>query len=145
MIIDAQNLLWDAAALTATAYSTNAIDLGAANKDISVGEPLCLVLQVDVAADGTTTDETYAFAVIQSANSNLSSEDTLISRTLTYAQLTAGSIFIIPLPAGSVTKRYIGAKATLGGTTPSVTVTAFIQPLSMIQMNKVYADAITIS
>lgn len=145
MIIDSQALLSDAQAVTADAVSTNTFDSGAAGNDISVGEPLVAVIQVDVAADFTTTDETYEFQVIQSAAANLSSPDVLCLRAILAADLTAGSIHHIPIPQGSKTKRYLGLNYNVGGTSPSVTVTAFFQPASMLQKDKVYADGITIS
>ena len=53
MILDNQLVLSDAQALTATAASTNVLDLKAAGL-YGNGEPLALVVWVDVAADGTT-------------------------------------------------------------------------------------------
>jgi len=145
MFIDAQTLLWDAAALTADAASTNTYDSGAAGNDISVGEPLVLCIQVDVAADFTTTDETYEFQIIQSASENLGTPDILAKRAILASALTAGSLHYIPLPPGSKTKRYLGAYIDVGGTTPSVTVTAWLAPQSLIQVNKVYPKGYTIS
>lgn len=145
MILDGQTLVWDAAAITADAASTNTYDTGSAGRDISVGEPLALFISVDVAADFTTGDETYAFQIIQSANANLSSPDILTVRTITAANLTAGTIHVIPLPSGALTKRYLGAYVDVGGTTPTITVTAWFAPLKFGQREKYYADAITIS
>lgn len=135
MNLDAYCTLSDAQSLTATAYSTNTYDLGnvTPKRDPGIGEPLVLMFQVDVAADGTTTDETYEFRLVQSANANLSSEDSLEAMVITYANLTVGSIHYLPIPPGKITKRYIGAKYVLGGTTPTLTVTCQIQPRSMIQ------------
>lgn len=146
MIIDAQCLLWDAAALSSDAASTNTYDTGAAGNDIAIGEPLALQITVDVAADATTGDETYEFQVIQSANANLSSPDILISRTIAAASLTAGSKHVIPLPPGAITKRYLGAYYNGGGTTPTITVTAFIRPLDQgADVQKSYPKGYTIS
>lgn len=147
MYIDAFTLFSDAQALTATAYSTNTIDLGnvTPKNEIGAGEPLTVAFQIDVAADGTTTDETYEFRFIQSANANLSSEDALVARIITYANLTVGTIHFIDIPPGCVTKRYIGAKYVLGGTTPTVTVTSWLTLRSMIQRYQSYAKGYTIS
>lgn len=146
MIIDAHNLLSDAQAVSADAASTNTFDSGSAGNDVSVGEnPLVLVIQVDVAADFTTTDETYEFQIIQSAAANLGSPDILAQRTIAASALTAGSLHYLQLPPGSKTKRYLGAYYNVGGTSPSVTVTAFFQPSDMIQVNKVYPDNIVIT
>lgn len=145
MLLDAQTLLWDAAALTSDAASTNTYDSGAAGNEIAAGEPLALLLTVDVAADATTGDETYEFQVIQSANANLSSPDILIARTIAAASLSAGSQHVIPIPPGAKTKRYLGAYYNGGGTTPTITVTAAILPLSMIDKVKTYPKGYTIS
>lgn len=147
MMLDALLKLSSAQALTATAVSTNTIDLGnvTPKRDIGNGEPLGLMVSVGVAADFTTGDETYEFQFIQSANADLSSQDILGRVAVVAGSLTAGARVVIPIPKGSVTKRYIGARYVLAGTTPTVTVDADILPLSMIEEYKAYADAITIS
>lgn len=148
MFLDSQLLLSDAQALTATAVSTNTIDTALATNEVGAGKPMALVFTVDVAADTASADETYQFQLIQSANANLSSQDVLLQTDtsfITRAVLVAGYKVVIPIPPGMKTKRYLGARYVLGGTTPSVTVTAFIQPMSMIQMDNNYPDGITIS
>jgi len=145
MYVDNELKVSDAQALTATAVSTNTVDNADALNDISVGEPLVLAVNVSVAADFTTGDETYELQIIQSASANLGTPDVLASRVLTAAQLSASSLHYLPLPPGSVSKRYLGARYVLGGTSPSVTLSAFFQPQSMIQKEKVYPDNITIS
>lgn len=147
MILDAQNLLSDAQALTATAVSDNAIDLGnvTPKRDIGAGEPMCLMFQVDVAADFTTGNETYQFDLIQSANANLSSSTTLESRIIAASLLTAGSIHYVPIPPGAVTARYLGANYTLGGTTPTLTVTCALMPQKDTVSLQTYAKGYAIS
>ena len=61
-MMDAQTLLSDAQALTATAVSTNSYDKGAAGNDIANGQPLGIEITVDVAADFTSANETYVFS-----------------------------------------------------------------------------------
>lgn len=138
MIMDKETTLWDAAALSADAVSTNSYDMGSATRDISNGEPLGVVVTVDVAADDTTGDETYQFDLIQSANADLSSADILISRLFGQTEVNAGLLaagkqFVIPVPMQSITKRYLGLNFNGSGTTPTITVTAWIAPLSMIR------------
>lgn len=145
MITDAQCLLADALAITATGIATNVYDSGAAGNDIGIGEPMCVVITVDVAADFTTTDETYQFDVNASAAAALSTPTTLARRIIAASLLTVGSVHVIPIPPGAKLLRYLGLNVTLGGTTPSITYTAFIQPLCMVQMSKPYADNIAIS
>lgn len=149
MILDSLLTLSDAQALTATAFSTNTIDLGATTpaRDVAVGEPLSIVVTVDVAADATTGDETYQFDFVQSSNANLSSPDVLESVVVARGTLVAGYSFTIPLPSGRITKRYIGLQYTLGGTTPLITVTTELQPREMASLAKpiTYAKGYTIS
>jgi hypothetical protein len=147
MYVDSQNLISDAQAVSADAVSTNTIDLGnvTPKNEIGSGEPMCFAVQVDVAADVANGDETYVFEVIQSANANLSSPDILMQREIARASLTAGSIHFLPIPPGSVTKRYLGMNYNVGGTTPSVTVTTFLIPMSQIDTFKAYAKGYTIS
>lgn len=144
MFLDNLLLLSDAQALTATAASTNVIDTGAVARNLPVGEPLALVITVDVAADFTTTDETYAFAARTSAAAGLTSPTDIGSRTIAASALTAGSIHVIPLGTPMLL-RYLAAYYTLGGTTPSITVTTSIMPLNMIQQYQSYPKGYTIS
>ena len=64
---------------------------------------------------------------------------------VTAAQLAASTQHTLSLSPGTITKRYIGAYYNVGGTTPTVTVTAFLQPTDMVQQTRVYANAYTIS
>lgn len=151
MILDNQTLLSDAQAVSSDGASTNTYDRGGTVRDASVGEPLGIFFSVDVAADATTGDETYEFQVIQSANADLSSPDIIGklgfggSSELVETTLAAGYKFVLPIPAPLVSKRYLGAYYNVGGTSPSITVTASILPLSMIQAERVYADGFTIT
>lgn len=147
MYLDKELLLCDAQAFDPDAASTNTIDLGNVTPkiDIGIGEPMVLCIQVDVAADHTTGNETFEFQFIQSANADLSSPDNLISRTIDYTLLTAGSVHYIPIPPGAITKRYIGMFFNGGGTTPTITVTAWLALQSMIDKRAVYAKGYTIS
>lgn len=144
MIIDAFLLVSDSQALTATAFSTNTLDLGVSTpqRDISVGESMGFGISVDVAADFTTTDETYTFEVVESANANLSSPTVIGVLVQTAAQLTIGALVF--LPCGPVSKRYLGLRYTLAGTTPSITVTSWFGPRTMFSKAPVhYPNAYT--
>lgn len=147
MVIDSQCRLSSAQALTATGVSTNTYDSGAAGNAVGIGEPLCIAFTVDVAADHTTGDETVQFQVIQSANADLSSQDVLAQTDtsfLTATKLVAGYKLYLPIPPSLKSKRYLGARYVLGGTTPSITVTAEIQPLSMVQNDQTYASGYSV-
>lgn len=145
MFLDAQALFSDAQALTASAASTNIMDLGVA-RNVFDGEPMAVLMTVDVAADTASGNETYAFSIQCDDNSGFSSATSLINaHAISGSALTLGSQHIIPIPVGQTVEQYLRVYYTLGGTTPSVTVTATLMPLSMISKRKFYADAITIS
>lgn len=147
MYLDKENLLWDAVALSADASSTNAFDNGSSTPkvDFGAGEPMLLAIQVDVAADFTTTDETYAFNFIQSANADLSAPDVLVSRTIASTDLAAGAIQYIPIPPKAVTKRYLGLAFDGGGTTPTITVTGWVTSAKMVDARRDYASGFKVS
>jgi Bbp16-like protein len=145
MILDAQNLYSDAQALTATAVSTNIIDHGA-DGNLGIGEPMCVLITVDVALDNTTTNETYT-ATLETDDNAAFTSATAVSdaRTLT-AGSAAGTKFVINVPPNTVMERFSRLTYTLGGTTPTATLTAALIPLSFLANGVVfYNDAITIS
>lgn len=157
MILDSQNQFSDAQAVTADAVGTNVIDLTKAEV-LAAGEPMCVLFTVDVAADQITGDEDYTFDVEVATDAAQTTGRQLIGRRVfesgtpvAPAQdadlLVAGFQFIIPLPnlTAGETERYLGVRYDVAGTTPTITVTAFLQPMSMVQANRVFADAVTIS
>lgn len=150
MIIDAQNLFSDAQAITADAVGTNVIDLSA-DRSIGTGEPMAVVFCVDVAADQTTGDEDYTFDVEYATDAAQTTGRQLVGRRVfesgtptAPAQdadlLVAGFQFAIPIPPTelSESERYLGIRYDVTGTTPTITVTAFLQPLSMVQKNLLF-------
>ena len=145
MYVDNLTLLWDSAALSTDAVSTNTYDRGLANNYLGQGTPVGAVLVVEVAADFTSADETYKFSIIQSANANLSSGDLLVSETFLGSALTLGKIVHIPLPNGSVTKRYLGLDYDGSGTTPTVTVSAWFTMSQAVERLVRFALGFTVS
>lgn len=143
MILDAQNEFSDGQALTSTAASTNLIDLGA-DRNIGVGEAMAVLLLVDVAADDADGDETYSVAVQTDDNSSFSSAATLGTITITRGD-AAGTRYTFLLPKDTSMERYIRLNYTLGGTSPSVTVSAYLLPADNIDAYTSYPDGFTIS
>jgi hypothetical protein len=147
MFLDSLLTLSDAQALSATGVSTNTIDLGnpTVKNRIGSGTPMALVVTNDVAADFTTGDETYTIQLISSASANLSTPTVLDSLAITTAaQRAVGARNVIMMPKGLPVQRYIGVNYVLGGTTPSITVTAEIQPASMVDDQTIYAKGYNI-
>jgi hypothetical protein len=147
MRVDAHNLYSDAQALTASAASTNIIDHGS-RRDIGDGEPMALVVALDVASDGTTGNETYTAKLQTDSDSGFGTVTDVTPEYTIPKSSAAGAYYIIPLPPGVAVKRYTRAYYTLGGTTPTVTLTAFLSALNMVSRlagPKLYPDAVTIS
>lgn len=137
--VDKQNLVSDAQALTATAVSTDAIALGVAGLDVAAGEPMGFTFQVDVAADFTSANETYEFQIVTATADDLTTgQDIISSEAIVATSLTAGAKFTLPVPLGRIaaTATHIGARYVLGGTTPTITMTTFLQPIAQVQSNR---------
>lgn len=156
MYIDSLLKISDAQAFTATAVGTNVIDLSVA-RGIGNGEPMAMVFSVGVAADQTTGDEDYTFDVEYATNAAQSTGVQLMGRRIfesgtptAPAQdadlLVAGFVFAIPIPptTGTEDGQYIGIRATLAGTTPTITIDAWLAPLCDVSQYVSYADNVTI-
>ena len=128
MILDAETRLGSAQAFTSSGATTDYYDQGA-DVDLGRGEPMAAVFTVTTAADSTTGDETYKFAVETDDNTSFSSATEITGRTVAAASLAAGDRVVLPLPPDA--ERYIRGYLTLGGTTPSVSCDCDILPLSM--------------
>lgn len=132
MILDKLLQLSDAQAITAgTTVSTNKVDLGSTTPAVQIGtgEPMVIVISVDVAAAGST--DTTAFAVVTDADAALGSPTVHSSVTIPNAQLTAGKIIILPIPTTiPLQERYLGLRVVLGSG-DTITITAHVQPASM--------------
>lgn len=142
MYVDSELLFSDAQALTATAASTNLIDVTTDN--IGRGKALAVHISLDVAADDTTGDETYSVALQTDDNSSFSSATELGSATITRGD-AAGSKYVINVPSDGSAEQYLRLNFTLGGTTPTATVTAFLVCVDGMDGNDIYANGYTIS
>lgn len=150
MLTDAFLQLSSAQAVTATAVSTNTIDLGTA-RDIGSGNDLYAIVTVDTTATAAGA-ATVNFQVISSASANLSTP-TIIVQTdaLAKTELTAGrrpinicipNSAVLALPIG---QRYLGLQYTVG--TGPLTAGAFSCTLtdSAVDINKNYASGFTVA
>ena len=157
MYIDKLLKLSDAQALTTTAVATNVVDIEVA-RGVGNGEPMAVVFSVGVAADQTTGDEDYTFDVEYATNAAQSTGAQLMGRRIfesgtptAPAQdadlLVAGFVFAIPIPptTGDEDGDFLGVRYTLAGTTPTITVDAWIAPLSDVSQYVAYADNVTIN
>lgn len=132
MLMSEQQLFSDSQALTQTAASTNIIDLGATGtvvggaaalvRDIGKGKPIPIFVRHEVDSGGTSP--TLAIAVQIDTVENFASATTVLT-TETFSGASAGDEHYIEvnLPEG-INERYLRLNYTLGGTSPTFTVSA---------------------
>lgn len=157
MILDAQMQFSDSQAITADAVGTNVVDLSL-DRSIGNGTPMAVLFVCEVAADQTTGDEDYTFDVEYASDAGQTTARKLIGRRIfesgtptAPAQdadlLVAGFQFAIPIPPTklSESERYIGIRYDVAGTTPTITMSAYLVPLSFIEQSNIYAKGYTIS
>lgn len=121
MIFSAQSLFSDDQAITATAVSTNVIDLGvpgapydsnALNQDVGKGEPVPVLIQV---TDDFATLTSLTVTLETSDSSDLSSSTVLNTQTISAADLVAGKQTWMQYLPNGVTGRYLGVRYTVAG------------------------------
>ena len=157
MYLDGQLQFSDSQAVTADAVGTNVIDLSV-DRSIGNGEPMGVVFIVEVAADQTTGDEDYTFDVEYASDAAQTAGRQLVGRRVfesgtpgAPAQdavlLVAGFRIVIPIPptALSESEQYLGIRYDVTGTTPAITCSAYLMPMSMIDATNDYADGFAIT
>lgn len=159
MILDALLQFSDSQAVTTDAVGTNVIDL-TVDRSIGNGEPMAVVFVVEVAADQGTGDEDYTFDVEYASDAAQTTARQLIGRRVfesgtptAPAQdadlLVAGFKIVVPIPPTqlSESEQYIGIRYDTTGTTPTITCSAFLTPLNMVESSfgVNYANGYTIT
>lgn len=119
MILDKNLQMSTDQVLTATAASTDTIDLKQ-DRDIGIGEPMYVIVNIK-AVSGTSP--TLAIALQTDDNSAFSSPATLFTGA-TLSPPVANTQQVIPFPRAN--ERHLRLNYTIGGTTPSVTVDAYL-------------------
>lgn len=149
MITDALQQLSSAQAVTASAVSTNTMDLGA-NRDMAPGSDVYAVFSVDAAPTAAGL-ATVQFQLISSASANLSSPtvlsemDPIAIADLTLARkpitLNLNAAALLAQPIG---QRYLGAQYTIG--TGPLTAGAFSCVLTDtdVSVNKYYPSGFSV-
>ena len=126
MRLDSQAIFSDEQAITATAASTNVVEISKANgvfSEVAFGEPIPLLIQVVEDFNNLTS---LKVGIQTDDNENFSSAKTLAEATLLIADLKAGAKFPIKeVPAGN--EGYMRLYYTVTGTaTTTVKITAGI-------------------
>lgn len=126
MIFDKQALFSDAQAITATAASTNVIDLGAPGtpkhakapitQDFGRGRPVPLRVQVVEAFNNLTS---LAVAIQVDDNEAFSSPKTVATQTIALADLVAGKVAAIDYVPRGTDERFMRLNYTVTGTAPT--------------------------
>lgn len=129
MLMDRSGLFSEGQALTATAASTNIIDLGATGtpygassalvRDVGLGEDVPLVCTVTQSFNNLTS---ITISIQADDNAGFASPTTVwTSPAYTLAQLAIGAKYLMPdrLPVG-VNERYVRLMYTLAGTAPTL-------------------------
>jgi len=150
MITDALLQLSAAQPVTATAVSTNTIDLGV-NRDVGAGEDIYATFGVDVSAAAAGA-ATVAFEVITAPDAALATPTVLVSSgDIPVADLAAGRAPIsLPIPQSALTnlpvgQRYLGVRYVV--TTGPLTAGSFTANItdSEVSVGKHYASGFNVA
>jgi hypothetical protein len=138
-ILDRQNLFSNEQAITATAASTDVIDLGTGSRDVGAGEESTVLVQVVTTFDALTS---LTIALQTSSTENFASPVQLTAATVALADLTVGRKFSIgTVPRGTL--RYLRLYYTVTGSSPTVgKITAGVGVETVHQDTAVYADSL---
>lgn len=151
MILDTQSTFSDSQAVTATAISTNVIDLNSvvgpnALQDIGAGEDLYLVVSVPTAITDTGSDATLTVTLETDTAVGLGSSTVVLSSgTLAFAAYSAAgtTILAVRLPAFDY-KRYLGLRYTVAsGPFTAGAIDAFL--VKDFSKFKTYASGFTVA
>jgi hypothetical protein len=144
MLIDGQVEFSDAQAVTATANSTNVIDMGLANQDAGTGQPLYIVVQVQAAMTDAGSDSTVAVTVVDDDNAALSSAATIQTIGTFAATSAVGTRLVAVLQPNAITQRYVGLAYTVAnGNLTTGSFDAFLT--TDVDLFQVYANGYTIT
>jgi hypothetical protein len=145
MILDSQLMFSDAQAITAAAGSDNTLDMSKASHDVGQGQPMHVVLVVDVAFTDGSSDSTLTVALEGDSTTSFTPDGTQDLFTIP-ALAAIGDTFIGTVNPGATpaTYRYLRLKYTPNnGNLSTGSVTAFLT--SDIAKWKAYAKNYTIS
>jgi hypothetical protein len=138
-MLDRQNLFSNDQSITASANSTDVIDLGSSSRDVGAGETNNVLVQVTEAFNNLTS----LTVTLQTASTeNFASPVQLNAGTIALASLVVGAKFSIgAIPRGVL--RYLRLAYTVIGSAPSTgKITAGVAVDGSSQDTVIYADAL---
>lgn len=143
MIIDAQNLFSDKQDIAAPGVSENVIDT-IVDGNLGVGEPMAVVVVFPQGTDDTDGDEVYGVTLQASSDEAFSSPSDIASKSIP-SGLDAGSKIVFGVPADDSGDRYYRLSYAASGTTPSMQVSSFLIPQSMVQNDYKFASGFSVA
>jgi succinylarginine dihydrolase len=138
-MLDRQNLFSNEQAITASANSTDVIDLGSSSRDVGAGETNNVLVQVTEAFNNLTS---LSVTLQTASTENFTSPIQLTAGTIALASLVAGAKFSIgAVPRGTL--RYLRLAYTVTGSAPSTgKITAGMGAEGVYQDTVIYADSL---
>lgn len=141
MILDEQEMFSKAHNLTVTGVSQNVL-MYSPDSNIGIGEPLVALIVPTAAVVGNDGNETYVADLQADDAEGMGSPAVLGSVTIPRLS-AAGTPFTIDVPPTLAGETHLRLSFTLGGTTPSITYSAFLIPRKFIQAYVAYANNYT--
>ena len=136
MRFDIENQLDVAHAYTATAVSSHSYAKQTAEQDLSIGRRMALLVCPKVAAGAGST---HTMAAIQADDAALTTNVEVLGQiVVAAAALVPGAEFEIPIPQGSMTRKYIGFRNTIASGTTTVTLDVYLVPQDEIAKYKAF-------
>lgn len=123
---------------TASAASTNVIDLGVA-RNIAIGKPMYIIVQVSTALTNTGS----CTIKLETDNDEAFGSATNAQAVGVFTTAAAGSKLIVPIYPHNISERYMRLYYTKSGTIDAGAVDAYLS--EQYESVPLYADAVTIS
>lgn len=142
-VLDAQNCYASAQTLAASGASTNIID-HSEDRNLGIGTAMAILISV-TAIDATSGDETYTVQPQADDNAGFGSPLPIGGLVTILRSIAVPAQIAVPMPPDLSFERFSRLNWTLGGTTPSITYSAYLVPRDFIQNDVIYPKGYTIS
>lgn len=140
MILDKETALAEATALTASGAGGNKLNLRTI-RHLGIGHPIGVLITIDVEPDETTGDETYVAKLRTDDLVAFGSPTDLAYQVTIPRTATTKDRFWIPIPPTLTMEQFLDVYLTLGGTTPTITFSAYVMRQDELQGEVYYAKA----